>query len=268
MAGVLKYFAMQSTGLIPTTSTAWLAYFEHNRRTLLEIPWEIGAELVTRERHAIARSLQEFQRGESSEGHHLHAYARRYAEATGDHDYLRALELFIAEEQRHARDLGRFLTINGIPLVRATFTDSVFRRLRNLIGTLEISIAVLITAELIAEVYYAVLQRASRSRVLRRLCDQILRDEERHVQFQSQQLRKLRAGRARWPLTLTRMLQRGLFAAACLVVWVFHRRALQAGGAGFAAFWRLAWARFRLAFAGDPGAAADRAIAQEDRAPA
>jgi len=241
---------MQSTTLTPATSAEWRAYFERNRHELLVILWDLGSELTGAERWAVARSVQEFQRGESSEGRHLHCYARQYAAATGDWDYLRALELFIAEEQRHARDLGRFLTINGIPLVKATFTDGVFRRLRNLIGTLEISIAVLITAEIIAEVYYAVLQRATESRVLRRLCDQILRDERRHVQFQAQQLSRLQSVRGRWPLRVTRLLQRGLFAGACLVVWLFHRRALLAGGSWFGSFWRDCWTCYGRAFDG------------------
>ena len=239
---------MKSYSPAPTTSIAWLAYFEHNRNALLEIPWHAGAELTARERHAVARSLQEFQRGESSEGHHLHRYARDYAARTGDHEYLQALELFIAEEQRHARDLGRFLTLNGIPLVKATFTDNVFRELRHVVGTLEISIAVLITAEIIAEVYYAAIGRATNSSILLRLCEQIIQDERRHVQFQSQQLSRLRAGRGRLPFAMTLFLQRLLFMGACVVVWIFHRRALTAGGLGLKSFWSAARRHFRAAF--------------------
>src|SRR5436190_14598606 len=114
------------------SSLEWRLYFEHNAGSLLDIPWQIGAELTLVEAAAIAQSLKEFQAGESSEGKHLFHYAQVYAQRTGDSEYIPAIRLFIAEEQRHARDLGRFLTLNGIPLVQTTFTDRVFRRLRHM----------------------------------------------------------------------------------------------------------------------------------------
>jgi hypothetical protein len=230
------------------TSQEWLQYFENNARSLIEIPWHLGAELTASEQKAIARSLREFQAGESSEGKHLFRYAKDYAERTGDADYLAAIRLFIAEEQRHGRDLGRFLTMNGIALVRTTFTDRVFRMLRHLFGGLEISIGVLITAEIIAQVYYAVLQEATRSVVLRTLCDQILRDELRHVQFQSEQLAKLRAGRSRLGMATTGGLQRFLFCGTTLVVWLIHRRAICQGGYSLWNWWRGCWRAFAEAF--------------------
>jgi rubrerythrin len=234
------------------TSLEWRTYFEENARSLLEIPWDVGAELTSEETAAIAQSLKEFQAGESSEGKHLYSHAQEYAERTGDREYVGAIRLFIAEEQRHARDLGRFLTINGIPLVKTTFTDRVFRRLRNLIGGLEVSVAVLITAEIIAKVYYAVLREATHSTVLRRLCDQILSDELRHVQFQAEQLRNLRAGRNWFGMKLTMGLQRFLYFGTVLVVWFFHRRAIRRGGFSCVAWYRVCWREFREAFAGPP----------------
>src|SRR5688500_3468024 len=143
------------------TSQEWRRYYEENARSLLKIPWELGHELSYAEQRAIIRSVQDFQAGESSEGMHLFQYAKDYAERAGDHVYIEASRLFIAEEQRHARDLGRFMQINGLPLVKTTFTDGVFRRLRQVFGGLEISIGVLVTAEIIAKVYYAALQSAT-----------------------------------------------------------------------------------------------------------
>jgi bacterioferritin (cytochrome b1) len=198
--------------------------------------------------------MQEFQRGESSEGKHLYHYAERYANQTGDYDHLYALRLLIAEEHRHARDLARFLQLNGIPLVRRTFADSVFRRLRNLFGSLEVSVAVLIVAEIFAQVYYAALHRATASTVLRHLCERILEDEERHVQFQAWQLARLRAHRPVVVRHLTLLAQRFLFLGTCLVVWNGHGRALRAGGHTFATFWSASWRQFRLAFPPSPRA--------------
>jgi hypothetical protein len=236
------------------TSADWLRYFEQNRQSLLEIPWHAGPELTAQERLGLGRSVQEFQRGESSEGRHFLRYAEQYAAKTGDRDYVSALRLFIAEEQRHARDLGRFLALNGIPLVESTLPDRVFRILRHLLGSLEISIAVLITAEVIAEVYYTALRGATDSVILERLCEQILRDEASHVAFQAEQLAKLRAPRGQLLYRLTVTAQRLLFLGTCLVVWLFHRSVFKAAGQNFRSFWDSAWFHFEKAFASSAAA--------------
>ncbi len=230
------------------TSLEWRQYYEENARNLLEVPWHLGAELTSDEKAAIAQSLKEFQAGESSEGKHLFRNAQEYSERTGDLEYLAAIRLFIAEEQRHARVLGQYLLLNDISLVPTTFTDRVFRRLRHLFGGLEISIAVLITAEIIAKVYYAVLREATQSVILRVLCDQILRDELSHVQFQAEQLAKLRARRGWLGRTVTMGLQRFLFLGTTLVVWLFHRKVVRRGGLSLWGWWRSCWREFDVTF--------------------
>jgi len=231
------------------SSSDWLRHFEHNAERLLPIPWDRGAELTSAEADAIAASVAEFQRGESGEGRRLTRYAQAYAQASGDHDYPAAIRLFIREDEEPARDLARFLALNHLPLAPSTPTDSTFRRLRHLLGTLEISIAVLITAELIAQVYYAALHRATHASVLRQLCVQILRDEASHVQFQAERLGILRS-RRRLPLYWATMLcQRALFAATCCAIWPLHRRVFRTGGFNFARYWGEAWRCFADAFA-------------------
>jgi hypothetical protein len=230
------------------TSLEWRKHYEENARSLLEIPWQIGDELTEEEQKAIASSVQDFQAGESSEGRHLIQYAKNYASETGDYEYVEAIRLFIGEEQRHARDLAHFLQINGITLAKTTFTDGVFRRLRQLLGNLEISISVLITAEIIAKVYYTALRDATNSQVLQTLCKQILQDEVRHVEFQAERLGILRANR-NWPLlTITNGLQRFLFWGTCLVVWVFHKQVFLKSGYSFVEFWKHGWKEFNEAF--------------------
>jgi hypothetical protein len=216
-------------------------YFEHNARNLMPVPWDIGPELTADDIAAIGPSLQGFQAGESSEGQHLFRYARAYAEASGDADYVTAVKLFIGEEQRHARDLGRFLTLNGLDLIKSTFPDRVFRKLRNLFGGLETSTTVLVMAEIIALVYYAALREATGSAVLRRLCEQILRDEVKHIEFQGGQLARLRRGRHPLLLACTHGLQRFLYGGTVLVVWLFHGRALRRGGLNLRGYWRACW---------------------------
>src|SRR5215213_530425 len=93
----------------------WREYFLINANSLLSIPWDRGVDFTPQERDTIATSVQEFQLGESSEGRHLFHAARAYAQRTGDAAYPHTLALFIAEEHRHARDLGRVLDLAQIP---------------------------------------------------------------------------------------------------------------------------------------------------------
>ncbi len=219
------------------TSSEWCDYFRYNEQSLIDIPWALGVDLSETERRAIASSLQEFQLGESSEGRHMITASTRYAEETGDADYVKAVRLFIGEEHRHAVDLGRAMDLAGIERVGKTWVDSAFRWLRRGVG-LEQSIVVVISAELIAMIYYAALRDATNSRVLHRICEQILQDEVEHIRFQCERLAMIRQHSSRWQVAMSHALHRAFFGVTCLVVWRRHRRALRAGGFGFLAFWR------------------------------
>src|SRR5947209_4633316 len=118
----------------PRTSAQWREYFRRNARSLLPIPWERGVKLAAEERQAIAQSVQQFQLGESSDGSQFLCRGREYAAASGDRQYLFALRRFIAEEQRHGRDLGRVLELAGVPTIRSAWADTVFRWLRHTAG--------------------------------------------------------------------------------------------------------------------------------------
>jgi hypothetical protein len=226
------------------TSVEWEQYFLRNRDHLLEQPWDLGAEITDAERDAIATSVQEFQLGESSEGKNLVTAARRYAMRAGDPVYVDALRLFIAEEHRHARDLGRFLDLAGVDRAATAWPDTVFRWLRRRAG-LETSIVVLVTAEIIAKVYYAALREATGSRLLRRLCDQILADEVAHVHFQTERLAILRRDLPRWRVATRQGVHQFLMFGTCFVVWHKHGKAMRAGGFGFRRFWRETWLEMR-----------------------
>jgi hypothetical protein len=238
------------TKLISSSST-WRHYFEHNAQTLDAISWGNIGDLSDAERRCIAASVQNFQVGESSEGRHLLQAAQRHANQVGDGDYVAAIRLFIAEEQRHARDLGKFLQLNNIPLLKTTPQDRAFRWLRRRFNRLEMSIGVLITAEIIATVYYAALRDATQSSTLKALCQQILRDEAKHVEFQSERLDYLRQDRP-WILQrLTMNFQRLLFGATCLAVWPIHQPVFQTADFSFQDFWHACWHAFNTAFS-DP----------------
>lgn len=232
--------------LILKSSERWCDYFRSNANELLPIPWDQGVRLTDRQRNAISSSVAEFQLGESSEGKTFARMAREYAERSGDAEYILAHGLFVAEEHRHARDLGRVMDLAGIPRVSKTAADGIFRRLRKLAG-LEMSIAVLVTAEIIAEVYYDALMRCTDSLVLRTLCQQILRDEVKHVEFQTQRLAIMRQSRSRLPLAVTHLVHVVFMAATCNVVWLKHRRVLRGGGYGLLSFFWSIRSRMQIA---------------------
>lgn len=227
-------------------SEEWLNYFRRNAEQTLSIPWDAGAELTEGEAAAITESVQGFQLGESSEGRHLIQCAQAHAAQTGDAAYFEAIKLFIREEQRHAQMLGRFLKLNNIETLGKTWPDTVFRIMRRRAG-LELSVAVLVTAEIIAEVYYPALQKATGSAILRRICDQIIRDEQPHVQFQCERLAILQAGRSRFRNRLVRAAQRFLFRGTCVVVWLKHGRVFRRAGQTFRQFYEGAWDKWDAA---------------------
>lgn len=103
------------------------------------------------------------------------------------------------EEQRHSACLLRFMQREGIPAASSHWVDTVFRRLRVLAG-LELSLRVLVSAEIIAIPYYRALGAATRSPLLRAICARILQDEAVHLRFQASSLSRLSASR---PFLLT-----------------------------------------------------------------
>jgi hypothetical protein len=88
----------------------------------------------------------------------------------------------------------------------------------------------LITAELVAMVYYKALRDATGSPVLRSICRQILQDEVHHVLFQAGMLRRLREARpAGWAAAAT-CLHRAFLLVTLGVVWWGHGRVFTRAG--------------------------------------
>jgi hypothetical protein len=218
------------------TSSYWKVLFGA-RATRPDLPgWERRDRLTAMERQLIAASLQQFQLGEGSAGEGLRRRASNSILAKSDPDFIESVQLFIREEQRHSRDLGRFLDREGISRIKRHWVDGVFRRVRKLAG-LELCLRALVTAEIIAVPYYTALRVATRSALLRAICEQILADEGDHLCYQAVHLMRLRASRRRcWPAGEALLWSLFLWGTLA-VVWREHRRVLAAGGYG--------WTRFR-----------------------
>lgn len=231
-----------------TRSSEWIARFESNAATQRPIPWELGASVSDEELSAIAGSLRAWQLGETSDGSHLLEAARHYAISTGDPEFVGAIRLFIAEEQRHGANLGRFLDLAGVPRAPSNWGDSLFRAIRYAVPRMETWVTPVVMVETHALIYYHALRRATRSPVLRAICGQILADEVTHIRFQSERVAILHRSRPIWLRRLTISGQKLLFTGITLAIWAGHRKALRAGGYNLARFWRAGWRKMNRAW--------------------
>ncbi len=233
----------------------WFDYFVNNAIRVAEVEWDDRDRLTIRERRLISRSIAAFQLGEYSEGKGLLGAARGYAKRIGDERLVEITKLFILEEQRHAGLLLEFMRRHGIQPIKKHWTDRVFRRLRKDVG-FELSVTVLITAEIISLVYYRALWACTGSSRLKSICERILSDERAHVEYESGLLEEIRGGKPLINRGLIRMGHGTLFAGSVLVVWVGHRGVLEAGGFGFWDFWNASWHEYSQYFS--PGGRARR----------
>ena len=216
-------------------SASWCSYFLANGLDPRELPWPDSYQLTDAERRAISESIAQFQLGEGAQGRRLQERGRKYAERVGDTRFSKALALFVKEEQRHSSNLGRFMDAQGIPRLSKYWIDSTFRRLRVLAG-LELSLRVLVTAEIIAVPYYRALGDATASELLRALSDRILQDEAGHLRFQASMLSRVTAGRRPALSRLVWRLHRIFLVGTCFIVWRDHGPVFRAAGYRFHEF--------------------------------
>ena len=162
----------------------WIQHFEQNTVCARELVLPLGpCALPERIRGPLARSIAIFQLGESGGGTRLRRYARLIASAKNFDGYLRAMDGFIAEEQGHAVLLGRLLDHLRGERLEKQWSNSTFRTLRVLVN-LEFNIQVLLTAELIAEVYFGNLYLRVNDPAVRLVARKLLFDEMKHLDFQ------------------------------------------------------------------------------------
>ena len=201
--------------------------------TALHISSCPAAQLTDEERRTITPSIQQFQLGEGSRGQRLLERGQKFGASVADPLFAGTLDIFIREEQQHSRYLAAFMQSQSIPLVEKHWVDTVFRKMRGLAG-LELSLTVLVTAELIAVPYYRALRGATNSPILKMICTRILDDEASHLKFQASML--ARAARSR-PAAVQRglhELHRLFLLGTVAIVWMEHRTVFEAAGYNFA----------------------------------
>ncbi|NUT99664.1 MAG: ferritin-like domain-containing protein [Saccharothrix sp.] len=159
----------------------WVRDFEAQARRRQEVgdpDFAGGARMPP----AVVASVQRFQVGEAGDGANL------IAKAAGDPGYARAVRMFVAEEQNHARMLALLLRSAGAKTLDGHWSDAVFVRLRRALG-LRLELMVLLIAEVVALGYYRALRDGSRDALTSEVAGRILADERRHVPFHCLRLR-------------------------------------------------------------------------------
>ncbi|HEX2138575.1 MAG TPA: hypothetical protein VHG33_02565 [Woeseiaceae bacterium] len=183
---------------------------------------------------SVARSLAIFQLGESGGGTVIEQARNSGLAAAGD-SYADAMQLFVAEEHRHAAILAVCVRRLGGTLVRRNWTAGLFVFARRLLG-LRLKVTVLLAAEVVGICYYHSLATRLPASDLRCLLEQIANDERSHLRFHCDFLRTEARGpggrllfTAVWRLTML---------AAAVVTLVDHRAALRDLGLPLAGVWR------------------------------
>lgn len=245
-----------------TNLRVWLNHFEYHAEQPRGARGGALSALRPEERRLIARSLAAFQLGEQSDGMGLLRAAYRFAAAHGDELLPRVTELFIREEQRHARLLREFMDEHGIGPKAWHWTDAIFRHARRL-GGFELYLHVLITAELIGSVYYRALEVATGCQRLRVLCRTLIADELAHVGYESELILELRARKPAAVRVLIRTMHLAFFCGAACAVWMSHGAVLRRAGHSAAGFLRTCLGQY--AFHLDPPAGWSASAAESRR---
>jgi len=208
----------------------WVQAFEVNLQNRPEPEWAAACALSDEARVELGKSLSHFQLGESGGGSFLLRGANARAAAIADPAYPRALQMFIDEENEHARLLSKLCERYRVPLTQEHWTHFFFHHIRQVAG-IDFELIVLVTAELIGNAYYETLVAHVTDVPLQQAARLILRDEAMHVEFHLDRLadaigRRGRIGRQAFASSLT-----VLFEAALIAMWFDHRRGVTAAGA-------------------------------------
>lgn len=215
--------------------THWKNHFSSNKTHFDHIEWNDGYALTKQELKALKSSLQQFQKGENSEGSNLINSAIAFYQNQPDQSYPETIRLFIQEEQSHATALGKFMKQQGIAEIEDHWADKIFRFIRQ--GkNLERSLLILSCAEIIATEFYVALKNSTNSTTLKTVCEQILIDEENHINFQAYSLSEIYSTRNPLRNFISRIVHFGLLTGTISFVYFQHRKVFKQGGMSFFTF--------------------------------
>ncbi|MEX2125097.1 MAG: hypothetical protein WD795_14475 [Woeseia sp.] len=205
---------------------------------------------------SVARLLAIFQLGESGGGTIVTQARNSRIKTAGGH-YAEAMQLFVAEEHRHAEILAICVRTLGGSLIRRNWTADLFVFARRLLG---LRLKVLLVAEVVGICYYHLLATRLPASRLRSLLEQLVDDERSHLYFHCSFLRAEAC--SRWRRFIFAVVWRLTMLAAAMVTLVDHRAALHDLELPAGSVWRrwMSYSRLaeRLVTGRDTGADADR----------
>jgi hypothetical protein len=228
----------------------WRQRFESNRRRP-EPAVEVGNEAIPSEWvDVLASSLARFQAGETGEGRVVHQ-VRQTRWSSIDDDYREALRLFVAEEGRHARLLGRAVKALGGRPVQKAWTERAFRMGRSAVGV-RTKLVVLWAAEVGAVVGYGALVARLPPSGIAATLQQLVEDERGHLAFHTTFFRAAASDPATRAVAVAAL--GGAVAAALTAMWWDHRELWQTLGISKEELARGALAKYRetVAMLGGP----------------
>jgi hypothetical protein len=172
---------------------------------------------------SLAKSLAVFQLGESGGGMVI-KQARQSRLYGVDNHYGDAVQLFVAEEHRHANLLAMCVRMLNGSLIRSNWTAKLFVFARRLMG-LRLKVLVLLAAEVVGICYYHLIATRLPDSKLKSLLSQIVDDERAHLEFHCAFLR----GQVTTPLRRKIFIAawRTVMIAAAIAVLIDHRSAIR-----------------------------------------
>lgn len=207
----------------------WIDYFEMNA-VKLRIDWTIKPSIKTQERICIIASLKAWQLGETSDGHQLLSAAVKYANKVKDPDYVKAIRLFIKEEQKHGNNLGLYLDAIGEKRLQRNWGDSLFRWVRHLFTSMELWTLTVITVENAAQLYYQSIKKATTCLLLQQICKDILIDEAQHIAFQRERMEIIYNRRSKTLQPFVFHCYRIFYFTVINIVWIGHKKVFMTAG--------------------------------------
>jgi hypothetical protein len=225
------------------SSKFWQNHFRNNL-LIQRVDWSIPPSITEEEKAQILYSLKAWQLGETSYGAHLLAAATKYAQQTEEADYPNAVRLFIKEEQKHGKNLGRYIDAIGEQRTNKDWGDTIFRKIRYFNTSMELWTIAVIIVESAAQIFYQALHDATECGLLKSICKDIMIDEAHHIKFQNERLHRIIDGKGFYSKTVSISLYSILFFGTIHAIWFGHKKAFKAGGINKQEFMRQMYYKF------------------------
>jgi hypothetical protein len=219
------------------TSQEWVNYFKENME-IKRINWQQPPTITNTELKPVLKALQAWQLGETSDGKNLLRASSSYANKIDDLFYVKAIQLFIKEEQRHGNSLGTYLDMIGQPRIKKNWGDTLFRKVRHLNNSMEWWTLAVISVESTAQIFYQSLKDATQCKLLKEICTDILIDEAAHIQFQMERLAMIFRSKSIVSRRVSYQCYKYFYLFVSLLVWAAHRKLFKAGGNSFKKYYR------------------------------